>query len=55
MHLRSIAKGNVTGESQETLDELEAQGRFLRAHNYFMLVRMFGGVPLMTENTWMQC
>ena len=49
--LRSIAKGNVTGESQETLDALEGEGRFLRAHNYFMLIRMFGGVPLMTENT----
>lgn len=49
--LSSIKNGNVEGETQETLDGLEAQGKFLRAHNYFMLVRMFGGVPLITEDT----
>ena len=49
--LSSIKNGNVEGESQVTLDGLEAQGKFLRAHNYFMLVRMFGGVPLITEDT----
>jgi starch-binding outer membrane protein, SusD/RagB family len=49
--LGSIKKGNITGESQETVDVLVAQGKFLRAHNYFMLVRMFGGVPLITEDT----
>src|ERR1700712_1929927 len=49
--LGSIKKGNIKGETQETLDGLEAQGKFLRAHNYFMLVRMFGGVPLITEDT----
>lgn len=49
--LGSIKKGNITGEDQETVDALEAQGKFLRAHNYFMLVRMFGGVPLITEDT----
>lgn len=49
--LGSIKKGNISGESQETIDALEAQGKFLRAHNYFMLVRMFGGVPLITEDT----
>src|SRR5512137_168390 len=38
--LGSIKKGNITGESQETVDALVAQGKFLRAHNYFMLVRM---------------
>lgn len=49
--LGSIKKGNIQGETQETVDGLEAQGKFLRAHNYFMLVRMFGGVPLITEDT----
>ncbi len=44
--LGSIKEGNIKGETQETIDGLEAQGKFLRAHNYFMLVRMFGGVPL---------
>ena len=51
MRLASIKKGNIKGETQETIDGLEAQGKFLRAHNYFMLVRMFGGVPLITEDT----
>ncbi|MEO6722952.1 MAG: RagB/SusD family nutrient uptake outer membrane protein [Ferruginibacter sp.] len=49
--LASVKKGNIKGETQQTLEGLEAQGRFLRAHNYFMLVRMFGGVPLITEDT----
>ena len=47
----SIKKGNIEGETQATVNALEAQGKFLRAHNYFMLVRMFGGVPLLTEDT----
>jgi hypothetical protein len=49
--LKSIKNGNIKLETQETLDGLEAQGKFLRAHNYFNLVRMFGGVPLITEDT----
>ena len=49
--LGSIKKGNIKGETQETVNALEAEGKFLRAHNYFMLVRMFGGVPLITEDT----
>ncbi|MEP7232713.1 MAG: RagB/SusD family nutrient uptake outer membrane protein [Ginsengibacter sp.] len=49
--LASIKSGHVQGETQETLDGLEAQGKFLRAHNYFNLVRMFGGVPLIVEDT----
>jgi len=49
--LGSIKNGNIKGEDQATVDALEAEGRFLRAHNYFMLVRMFGGVPLITEDT----
>ncbi len=47
----AIKAGNIKGESQETIDMLMAQGKFLRAHNYFMLVRMFGGVPLITDET----
>lgn len=49
--IASIKADNVVGESQEAIDRLLAQGYFLRAHNYFMLVRMFGGVPLITEET----
>ncbi len=47
----SIKNGNVKGETEATIDALTAQGKFLRAHNYFMLVRMFGGVPLIVEDT----
>ncbi len=49
--IASVKKGNVEGESQETIDRLLAQGMFLRAHNYFNLVRMFGGVPLITDES----
>ena len=49
--LGAIKKGNVKGETQETIEVLDAQGKFLRAFNYFMLVRMFGGVPLLTEDS----
>jgi len=49
--LRAVKAGRIKLESQETLDLLTAEGKFLRAHNYFMLVRMFGGVPLITEDT----
>ena len=49
--LASVNAGNIKGESEETIDGLVAQGKFLRAHNYFNLVRMFGGVPLITDET----
>jgi hypothetical protein len=49
--LAAIKKGNLAGTEQATIDELIGQARFLRAYNYFMLVRMFGGVPLITDET----
>lgn len=49
--IAAIKAGRVKGEDQETIDRLLAQGMFLRAHNYFMLVRMFGGVPLITDES----
>lgn len=49
--LSAIGNGNVKGATQEELDQLVGQAKFLRAYNYFMLVRMFGGVPLITEET----
>jgi hypothetical protein len=49
--LGQLKKVTSREKTQATLDGLEAQGKFLRAHNYFMLVRMFGGVPLITEDT----
>jgi len=46
----ALNKG-LRGVSQDQIDLLIGQGKFLRAYNYFMLVRMFGGVPLITEET----
>lgn len=48
--IASLNKG-LKGVGQQQLDLLMGQGKFLRAYNYFMLVRMFGSVPLITENT----
>jgi hypothetical protein len=36
---------------QEVKDQLMAQAKFLRAWNYFSLVRLYGDVPLITETT----
>ena len=47
----AIGKGSLKGESKSTIDLLVAQAKFLRAYNYFMLVRMFGDLPLLTEDT----
>jgi hypothetical protein len=37
--------------SQQTKDELMGQAKFLRAFNYFTLVRAYGDVPIITEET----
>ena len=52
--LRSIKDGSLSWDpnmTPETIDPLVAQAKFLRGFNYFYLVRMFGGVPLITEDT----
>lgn len=49
--IAAINRGSVQGASQENIDQLIGQAKFLRAYNYFMLVRMFGGVPLITDET----
>ncbi|MDO3628363.1 RagB/SusD family nutrient uptake outer membrane protein [Mucilaginibacter sp. BT774] len=48
--IKALKKGLV-GVDQGQIDDLMGQGKFLRAFNYFMLVRIFGGVPLITEDT----
>jgi len=40
-----------TSVSQEKKDELMAEAKFLRAFNYFWLVRLYGDVPLILEKT----
>ena len=48
----AMKKGNLRqATSAATEDLLMGQARFLRAYNYFMLVRMFGGLPLLTEDS----
>mgnify|MGYP003817761121 CR=1 FL=1 len=49
--IKALNAGQVTGISQEKADELMAQAKFLRGWNYFMLVRYYGGVPLIEETT----
>ena len=47
--IASVEQGRLEGVSQDVEDELMGQAKFLRAWNYFMLVRMFGALPLPTE------
>ena len=46
--LKSVADGRMNG-TQEDIDKLVGQVKFLRAFDYFILVRLFGGIPLYTE------
>ncbi|HET9486429.1 MAG TPA: RagB/SusD family nutrient uptake outer membrane protein [Chryseosolibacter sp.] len=61
-HYRSIADLNPAIKAlnddrlkntatQQQKDELMAQAKFIRGFNYFNLVRLFGAVPLITEQT----
>lgn len=45
--IAALNKGNLQGD----VSQLMGQAKFLRGYNYFMLVRMFGDVPLITEET----
>ncbi len=49
--IKAIDDDKVVGASPELKDELMAQAKFLRAWNYFMLVRYYGDIPLITETT----
>lgn len=40
-----------SGVTQEVKDQLMAEAKFLRAFNYFWLVRLYGDIPLILENT----
>src|SRR5690606_19990285 len=42
-------KGTLSKFPASLVDELMGQLRFLRAWNYFQVVRMFGPVPLLTD------
>ena len=47
--IKAINDGRLSGVSQAEIDVLMGQAKFLRAYNYFMLVRMFGALPMPTE------
>lgn len=48
----AIKNGSLSSTtSQDVIDQLMAEAKFLRGFNYFMLVRMFGDLPLVTEDT----
>lgn len=50
--IRAMKEGNLgSTATPEEVDLLMGQARFIRAWNYFMLVRMFGALPLITEDT----
>lgn len=49
--LRAVKNGSLDGNPQEAIDQIIAQGRFLRAFNYFTLVRLYGKIPYLTEDT----
>ena len=49
--LKAVKAGSLAGNSQNVIDNVIAQGRFLRAFNYFTLVRLYGKIPYITEDT----
>jgi hypothetical protein len=49
--IKAILEGKIDNTSQSVRDQLTGQLKFLRAWNYFQLVRHWGGVPLLTEET----
>ena len=50
--IKAMNAGNLgSSATQEEIDALMGQAKFIRAWNYFMLVRMFGPLPLITEDT----
>ena len=50
--IKAMKDGNLgSTATPEEIDLLMGQAKFIRAWNYFMLVRMFGALPLITEDT----
>lgn len=50
--LKAVTKRNSLGPTDpDIINNVIAQGRFLRAFNYFTLVRLWGKVPFITENS----
>jgi len=49
--LKTVNGGSLVGIAPEVIADIVAQGRFLRAFNYFTLVRLYGKIPYITEDT----
>jgi len=49
--IKAMVEGRLTGVTDEVKNQLMAEGRFLRAWNYFTLVRLYGDIPLIDETT----
>jgi hypothetical protein len=49
--LKAVKAGSLAGNSTEVINNIIGQGRFLRAFNYFTLVRLYGKIPYITEDT----
>jgi hypothetical protein len=49
--IAAMVRGNLTGAPLNVQNQLMGQLKFLRAWNYFQLVRHWGGLPLLTEET----
>lgn len=49
--LKAIKAGSLNGNPEDAIANVTAQGRFLRAFNYFTLVRLYGKIPYITEDT----
>jgi starch-binding outer membrane protein, SusD/RagB family len=49
--LRSVNAGKIKGASEAELSQIVGQAKFIRALNYFNLVRLYGAVPLILEDS----
>lgn len=49
--LKAVKAGSLAGNATDAVNNVVAQGRFLRAFNYFTLVRLYGKIPYLTEDT----
>jgi starch-binding outer membrane protein, SusD/RagB family len=48
--LKAVINGQVENADEDGINRLIGEGKFLRAWNYFQLVRLWGGVPVYLEN-----
>lgn len=49
--LKAIKAGNLASYPADEVAEIEGQARFCRAFNYFTLVRLYGKIPYIDEDT----